>query len=104
MIRPDGISVPIGGRVRFLLEAVQSPTRDYDRPVMTGLLRIGALELDLDAHELRVAGQRRAIEPRVFALLSYLAERPDRVVTKQELHDAVWRGQQVSNAALTRTV
>lgn len=90
--------------VRLLLEAVQSPTLDYDRCVMTGLLCLGALELDLDARELRVAGQRRAIEPRVFALLSYLAERPDRVVTKQELHDAVWRGQQVSDAALTRTV
>lgn len=87
-----------------LLVAVPPPTLDYDRCVMTGLLRIGALELDRDARELRIAGQRREIEPRVFALLSYLAERPDRVVTKQELHDAVWRDRKVSDAALARTV
>lgn len=67
-------------------------------------LRIGACELDLGAGEVRVAGERQAVEPRVLALLRHLAERPDRVVTKHELREAVWRGRPASDAALTRAV
>ncbi|MEO8806184.1 MAG: winged helix-turn-helix domain-containing protein [Burkholderiaceae bacterium] len=71
---------------------------------MSNLLRIGACELDLAAREVRVAGQTRPVEPRVAALLAYLAARPDRVVTKQELLEAVWAGRPVSDAALARAV
>jgi tetratricopeptide (TPR) repeat protein len=53
---------------------------------------------------LRVAGRRCAVEPRVFSLLAYLAQRPDRVVTRQELLQGVWPGRRVSDAALARAV
>jgi DNA-binding winged helix-turn-helix (wHTH) protein/tetratricopeptide (TPR) repeat protein len=68
------------------------------------LVRAGACEIDLGAREVRVAGRPQPIEPRVFELLAYLAKRPDRVVTRQELLEGVWPGQRVSGAALARAV
>jgi DNA-binding winged helix-turn-helix (wHTH) protein/tetratricopeptide (TPR) repeat protein len=68
------------------------------------LIRAGACEIDLGARELRVAGRRRDVEPRVFSLLAYLAQRSDRVVRRQELLAGVWPGQSVSDAALGRAV
>jgi len=68
------------------------------------LLRFGDCELDLASREVRVAGEPRAIEPRAYALLAFLAERRNRVVTKQELLAAVWAGQRVSDASIARAV
>jgi DNA-binding winged helix-turn-helix (wHTH) protein/tetratricopeptide (TPR) repeat protein len=68
------------------------------------LVRAGPYEIDIGACELRVAGRQCAVEPRVFSLLAYLAQRPDRVVTRQELLQGVWPGQSVSDAALARAV
>ncbi|QFG27050.1 alpha/beta fold hydrolase [Actinomadura sp. WMMB 499] len=41
------------------------------------------------------------IEPRAFALLCYLVEHRDRVVSKRELLDTVWKGEAVTEAVLT---
>jgi DNA-binding winged helix-turn-helix (wHTH) protein/tetratricopeptide (TPR) repeat protein len=68
------------------------------------IVRAGSFEIDLLARELRVAGRVCAVEPRVFALIAYLAQRPDRVVTRQELLRGVWPDQRVSDAALARAV
>ena len=40
------------------------------------------------------------LSPRPFALLQYLAERPGRLVTKDELLEAVWPGVFVVDAVL----
>lgn len=50
----------------------------------------GDYELDTRLHELRCSGVVRHIEPQVFDVLAYLLPRHDRVVTKDELLDAVW--------------
>jgi DNA-binding winged helix-turn-helix (wHTH) protein/tetratricopeptide (TPR) repeat protein len=68
------------------------------------LLRLGDCELDMAAREVRLAGAVRRIEPRAYALLACLAERGNRVVTKQELLSMVWPGRQVSDASVARAV
>lgn len=50
----------------------------------------GDFELDTRLHELRCGGVVRHIEPQVFDVLAYLLARHDRLVTKEELLDAVW--------------
>ena len=50
----------------------------------------GDCELDTRTHELRCGGVVRHIEPQVFDVLRYLLARHDRLVTKEELLDAVW--------------
>jgi len=61
-------------------------------------------ELDLEQFELRRAGERVRVEPRVLEVLIYLARNPERVVTKDELIEQVWRRRFVSEAALTRCI
>jgi two-component system phosphate regulon response regulator OmpR len=53
------------------------------------VLRFGALEVDLGAREARVQGRRRALTAAQFALLVAMAERPGRVLTREQLLDLV---------------
>ena len=63
-----------------------------------------AYVLDIDRRELRRAGQLIAIEPQVFDLLAYLLRHRDRVVTKDEILNSVWRGRIVSESTLTSRI
>src|SRR5262245_43618204 len=60
----------------------------------------GDCELDLPTRELRRAGKRVSLQPRVFHVLQYLLEHPDRLVTKHELLAALWRGEHVNRTAV----
>ena len=64
----------------------------------------GNHELDLSRRELRRAGQLVPLEPQVFDLLVYLIENRDRVVTKDDLIQSIWKGRIVSESALTTRI
>ncbi|MEV6489021.1 alpha/beta fold hydrolase [Actinoplanes sp. NPDC051633] len=66
--------------------------------------RFGRLELDTGAFELRSAGRKVEVEPQVFDVLAYLLAHRGRVVSKEELLTAVWRGRFVSESALTTRI
>ncbi len=57
--------------------------------------------LDVDRQELRRGGEQVAVEPQVFDLLVYLVQNRDRVVSRDDLIDAVWGGRIVSDSAVT---
>jgi AAA ATPase domain/Transcriptional regulatory protein, C terminal len=57
-------------------------------------------ELDLQRRELRSTGRVVRLEPQVFAVLLYLIQHRERVVTKDELVEHVWDGRLVSEATL----
>jgi len=61
-------------------------------------------ELDLSRRELRRAGELVPLEPQVFDLLVYLIENRDRVVTKDDLIQSIWKGRIVSESALTTRI
>jgi len=63
------------------------PTASADTP-----LRFGHFELDPAERVLRVRGEPVALGSRAFDLLLVLAQRHERLVTKQELLDLVWPG------------
>jgi TolB-like protein/DNA-binding winged helix-turn-helix (wHTH) protein len=65
---------------------------------------IGDFELDPLKFELRRAGASIAVEPQVLALLQLLVENRDRLVTKDEIVDSVWKGRIVSDSAVTSRV
>ena len=67
------------------------------RPMM---FEFGSFELDLAARELRRAGRPVPLQPRVFGVLRYLIEHRDRVVSKQELIEALWGGSQLNAVAV----
>ena len=57
--------------------------------------------LDVDRRELHRGTDNVAIAPQVFDLLDYLIRNRERVVTKDDLINAIWNGRIVSEAALT---
>src|SRR3954447_9191474 len=58
------------------------------------------LVLDTDRRELRRGEGAVPLQPQVFDLLVYLIENRDRVVTKDDLLEAVWNGRIVSESTL----
>jgi TolB-like protein/Flp pilus assembly protein TadD len=61
-------------------------------------------ELDVPRHELRRSGEVVHLEPQVFDVLALLLEKRDRIVSKDEILDAVWDGRIVSEAALSSRI
>jgi DNA-binding winged helix-turn-helix (wHTH) protein len=61
----------------------------------------GPFRLDIDNARLWRGRKALRLSPKALATLHYLVERPDRLVSKEELFTAVWPGVVVSDAALT---
>jgi TolB-like protein/DNA-binding winged helix-turn-helix (wHTH) protein/tetratricopeptide (TPR) repeat protein len=66
--------------------------------------RFADFEIDIARHELRRASDIVHIEPQVFDLLVHLVRHRDRIVSKDELFDAVWQGRIVSEATLSSRI
>ena len=54
-------------------------------------ISVGELSIDGAAREVALSGRRLQLSPKEFDLLHYLAERPNEVVSKQQLLAEVWR-------------
>ncbi len=64
----------------------------------------GEFEIDIAARELRRGNSTVMIEPKAFDVLSLLLENHERVVTKDELVDVVWKGRFISDSALSTAI
>lgn len=71
---------------------------------MTGIYRFDDVTVEPATFSLTKGGAPVKIEPKALEVLICLIERPDRVVTKQELLDRVWKGTAVTENALTRAI
>jgi DNA-binding response OmpR family regulator len=75
------------GELRLRLLAMLRRTSDRRG---RGRLRVGDLELDPTAREVRLRGRRVELSQKEFSLLRALAAEPTRVWTKEELLRDVW--------------
>ncbi|MGE4086238.1 MAG: winged helix-turn-helix domain-containing protein [Vicinamibacterales bacterium] len=66
--------------------------------------RFADVELDLARFEVTRGGRRLSLEPKAVDVLRHFVERPGRLVTRDELLDAVWPGVAVTPNALTRVI
>lgn len=64
----------------------------------------GPFEVDTSTLELLRDGDPISVEPQVFELLAYLIENRDRVLSKDDLIEAVWKGRIVSDAAISSRI
>ncbi len=71
-------------RIRAVLRRTASLDDD------AAVLRVGDLELDDDAHEVRRGGEVVELSPTEFKLLRYLMMNPNRVLSKAQILDHVW--------------
>ncbi len=69
-------------------------------PPTLGPLAFGPFVLDRAGGQLRGPSGPQPLTPKSIALLEYLAARPGRLVTKQELADALWPGTFVASGSL----
>jgi adenylate cyclase len=60
--------------------------------------------LDTSRRELRSGDVMVHVEPQVFDLLEYLISHRDRVVTRDDLFDSIWKGRIVSDATLSSRI
>lgn len=56
------------------------------------LIRFGAFEADLRAHELRKGGLKLKLQEQPFQVLTILLERPGELVTREEIRARLWPG------------
>jgi Tol biopolymer transport system component/DNA-binding winged helix-turn-helix (wHTH) protein len=68
------------------------------------VFEFGDVTVDLRRVEVRRAGEAVPLEPKSFDVLRHLLENSDRLVTKEELLDVVWKGTFVTPNVLTRAV
>ena len=68
------------------------------------ILGFGEYQIDTDRRELRRAGKPLHVEPQVFDLILYLAENRERVISKDELFERVWKRRVVSDATLSSRI
>jgi DNA-binding response OmpR family regulator len=72
-------------RVRSVLRGLRQP------PVTPEVLRLGDLEIDASSMTVQVQGRAVLTTVREFRLLEYLATHCGRVLTRDQLLDAVWK-------------
>jgi len=75
------------------------------QPVHRAMLyRFGEFSLDMERFELRCGGDPVAVEPQVLSLLAFMAARPGRLITREEIIDGVWQGRIISESALSSQI
>lgn len=61
---------------------------------------IAGHEIDTERHEFRAGGELVRLEPQVFDLIVLLAGNPDRLISRDELVETIWRGRVVSDSTI----
>ena len=75
---------------RELLARIEALLR-RSRPALTGdVLAFADVELDPASHRVRRGGEALHLGPTEFRLLRYFLERPNRVLSRQQILDGVW--------------
>ncbi|MCB9555785.1 MAG: response regulator transcription factor [Deltaproteobacteria bacterium] len=83
-------------RLRAVLRRAQTTTT-----AETGLMRLGPIEIDIDAHRVHVDGEEVKLTALEFRLLSTLLSRAGRAQTREQLLEDVW---EMTADLTTRTV
>ena len=76
---------------RELVARVRTVLRGGKSPAVSEVLRFGDLQIDVDSMTVQIAGRNVLTTVREFRLLEYLANHRGRVLTRDQLLDAVWK-------------
>ena len=88
----DYITKPFG--VKEFLARVKTVLRRSGGGAASGAtLRAGGLDIDLERHRVTAGGKTVELSPTEFRLLRFLMERKGRVFSRDQILDAVWKGE-----------
>ena len=87
----DYITKPFGVR-EFLARVKTALRRAEGTKAVDGILRAGALEIDLERHRARAGDKLLELSPTEFRLLRFLMERRGKVFSRDQILDSVWKG------------
>jgi DNA-binding winged helix-turn-helix (wHTH) protein len=68
------------------------------------LIKFGEYFLNTEEMSLQINEQSVILEPKVFAVLIYFIEHHERYISMSELHERLWQGRCVSDAAVRRII
>ncbi|WP_329553661.1 response regulator transcription factor [Streptomyces sp. NBC_00696] len=85
-------------RAEEIVPLLLSRLSDDDNPTF---LAVGDIELDAVGFHVYVGGRPLQLPVREFLLLRYLMERPNRVITRRELTEALWGTEKLDSNTLT---
>jgi len=68
------------------------------------VILLGCYKLDVEEMLLSRDGKKIALEPKVLEVLLYFIENKERYITMEELHENLWQGRIVSDAAVRRII
>ncbi len=100
LVKPFELSELLA-RIRSLLRRRQWEDAGSQRSISSATLRFGTAQVDFDSHEVTVGGKPLRMTHLELELLRYFADRPDRVLSRDELLENVWN---LRNYPNTRTV
>jgi DNA-binding response OmpR family regulator len=84
-------------RVKAVLRRYEPKQEEADK----NLLKFDGLEINLSNYSVSYEGKTLDFRPKEFELLSFLAQNPNRVFTREQLLDRIWGSEYVGD---TRTV
>ena len=83
-------------KVKVILRRFGSDTKKEEIQIY----KDGPLTVDLQNKEVTMNGENKRLTSMEFSLLAYLIENPDRLITKTELFDNVWKDKFTSDGTL----
>ena len=102
--RPSAIFSPVPATV-FSSSAPMAPAyTPSSSPAQRKSIRFGRCEVRPAWREVLVDGKARALQPRPFDLLMHMIENRDRVLSTDELLDAIWKHEMVHLASLASAI
>src|SRR5450631_1182659 len=99
-----GTSPALAGSAKLPRKPEDCRDRGFNSQGPPMIVCFGECELDLDRRELRQGARAVHVWPQVFGLLAHLIAKRDRVVSRDEIIEAVWRGRIVSEATLSSRI
>lgn len=66
--------------------------------------KLGPYQVEPNSNSLRLNGESLHLEPRVMGVLNYMAKHPGRVLSRQQIINAVWNGLAVTDDVLSYSI
>jgi len=68
------------------------------------IYKFNTIELDTTSYQIKVDGIEQSVEPQVFNLIVYLIENKDKIISREEILDTIWKDRVVSDSSINNHI